>query len=78
MCEPRNRDNGASDLWTLTAYTQVDIGCAKAIFLPKMMLDLLWFHFHDVWNKAYIYILKHNFHDFVYLLTLFSIHRAAK
>ena len=21
MCEPRNRDNGASDLWTLTAYT---------------------------------------------------------
>ena len=20
MCEPRNRDNGASDLWTLTAY----------------------------------------------------------
>ena len=20
MCEPRNRDNGANDLWTLTAY----------------------------------------------------------
>ena len=20
MCEPRNRDNGASDLWTLTTY----------------------------------------------------------
>ena len=22
MCEPRNRDNGASDVWALTAYTQ--------------------------------------------------------
>ena len=21
MCEPRNRDNGASDVWALTAYT---------------------------------------------------------
>ena len=24
MCEPQNRDNGASDLWTLTAYRQED------------------------------------------------------
>ena len=22
MCEPRNRDNGASDVWALTAYTK--------------------------------------------------------
>ena len=22
MCEPRNRDNGASDVWALTAYNE--------------------------------------------------------
>ena len=25
MCEPRNRDNGASDLWTLTAYRGIHV-----------------------------------------------------
>ena len=34
MCEPRNRDNGASDLWTLTAY------CFLLLFLSDMFLFL--------------------------------------
>ena len=29
MCEPRNRDNGASDVWALTAYTQNKNGKAE-------------------------------------------------
>ena len=30
MCEPRNRDNGANDLWTLTAYCFVLVGVLVA------------------------------------------------
>ena len=36
MCEPRNRDNGASDLWTLTAYIQSEnrLTPGSAMILP--------------------------------------------
>ena len=34
MCEPRNRDNGASDLWTLTAYWESNYRTEKTLDLP--------------------------------------------
>ena len=31
MCEPRNRDNGASDVWALTAYYQTVAGVSFSL-----------------------------------------------
>ena len=48
MCEPRNRDNGASDLWTLTAYYGV-----YADVKESMLRILEGCHLHPV-TAAYI------------------------
>ena len=47
MCEPRNRDNGASDVWALTAYKPPPWGLARwavsAIFEKITFRDLTAF-----------------------------------
>ena len=42
MCEPRNRDNGASDLWTLTAYYRVTIMLNQIVPSTALLLILLF------------------------------------
>ena len=47
MCEPRNRDNGASDLWTLTAYYSRSFPCLLFTFVsfPPLFIHLFCFLF---------------------------------
>ena len=40
MCEPRNRDNGASDLWTLTVYR--DFFFLFALFTNYVFALISW------------------------------------
>ena len=39
MCEPRNRDNGASDLWTLTAYNGQYVAISQQIVWNRIAMN---------------------------------------
>ena len=46
MCEPRNRDNGASDLWTLTAYY------VKLYTLAWLWILIMNINYYEYLNKS--------------------------